>query len=223
MPLSPLMPNIDARLVKFYVPSKIVRVSYDLDKAKDIGKQIHTYKKLFKDRRNQSASLYLQGEPGSGKSTFALKLILDWCGAQSDEASDESVRIFGDLRSLKYFDFAFYIKLRNEKDTKNIVLMLKTIFKCISCYSNKGDQYLESIITNLLETKRCLIVLDGLDECLSSDAESSVPQICFVNKSTILTTTRHWKLAQTRIQDSEMGGLFEIQGVTDERHHIDWY
>ncbi|KAH3822253.1 hypothetical protein DPMN_124027 [Dreissena polymorpha] len=82
MPLSPLMPNRNGKLREFCVPLKIKRIGKDGKKL--LGDEtIQNYRSMLESAVETEASkcIVVQGEPGAGKTTFALGTLLDWCDA----------------------------------------------------------------------------------------------------------------------------------------------
>ncbi|KAH3795540.1 hypothetical protein DPMN_149094 [Dreissena polymorpha] len=82
VPLSPLYPSGDKNISTFYATPLINRISQNED-GKDEGKhQIRRYRDILFTGKKENRQAILQGEAGMGKSTFAAKLVLDWCNAR---------------------------------------------------------------------------------------------------------------------------------------------
>ncbi|XP_052759929.1 uncharacterized protein LOC128202815 isoform X2 [Mya arenaria] len=90
-------------------------------------------------------------------------------------------------------------------------------------YHDKDIKEAYDLLQTVLETKRCVIIADGLDEwshpsdkdCSCSDEEKVVPFRNFANNAILLTTSRPWRLSQFRIKDSNIDKYLEIQGAVD--------
>ncbi len=79
VPLSILDQSLDKRITDIYETPKIHRYEIAKDGQRVKKEQVLTYKELFYTENEKSnRRIYVQGEPGSGKSTFAAKLIHDW-------------------------------------------------------------------------------------------------------------------------------------------------
>ena len=69
--------------------------------------QIYKYRDCF---CGEFKRIYLQGEPGSGKSFFAAKLVHDWCNVYAPIVQSTKKQImFGDVDTLQKFRFLFFI------------------------------------------------------------------------------------------------------------------
>ncbi|KAH3858568.1 hypothetical protein DPMN_101196 [Dreissena polymorpha] len=70
------MPSGDESLNKLYAAPSICRKAENSDGEKDT---VSTYKEIFYTGEKLNKRIFLQGEAGMGKTTFATKSILDWC------------------------------------------------------------------------------------------------------------------------------------------------
>ncbi|KAH3728815.1 hypothetical protein DPMN_054777 [Dreissena polymorpha] len=89
--------------------------------------EILTYKDCFYRGDHLCRRTYLQGEPGSGKTSFAAKLVDDWCNVH--ESSNESTKeqtAFVDVDTLHNFKFLFFISLRDSKEQTHVTHMIQT-------------------------------------------------------------------------------------------------
>lgn len=126
----PLAPENKVPISKLYVKPKVVEIDSNtkserksifvpfigrLDEFQSTDdKIISTYKEVFLENDVLKRNIYLQGEPGTGKSTFCSRLILDWCNAIPDGPSSDSFYsgFFSDIDILSRFAFLFFISLR---------------------------------------------------------------------------------------------------------------
>lgn len=116
MPLSPLCPDLDEKLVKFYVEPKLifVYVSRDVANASELkGRSVLTYKDLFEI--GNPTNIYIQGNPGMGKSTYCTKLTLDWCECFANFNDYQAIAERKNTSGLS-FDFLFLLSLRESDD-----------------------------------------------------------------------------------------------------------
>lgn len=222
MPLCPLRPDLDENLEDFYVQPKIIvkQVSKKVIDSKNVKqKRVLTYKDVFEI--GNIKNIYIQGDPGMGKSTYCTKLTLDWCKYTAnrlgtEEITDNERKMFNALQ----FDFLFLISLRESSDTCSVKEMINDAI--ITGLSEIHEyNYTNFFLSQLLEKECCLIILDGLDEwshpenVVCRKFPKHIPHRCSGGKCVFLTLSRPWKLSQNCLKDSEIDVLFEIKGVED--------
>lgn len=216
MPISVLCPDVDEELDEFYVQPDItvVQISKNVTSSTvAIGNKVLTYSDVFEigDLKN----IYIQGNPGMGKTTYCTKLTLDWCAHITRQRtgldSQENVHCTG-----LNFDFLFLISLREKTDMAcDVMQMVKTAVISQLSHEHKYDKFLPKALDN----ERCLVILDGLDEWSHPDSESCrnldkrIPHRILTGNCVYLTLTRPWKLSEINLKDSEKDVLFEISGV----------
>ncbi|KAH3867851.1 hypothetical protein DPMN_030988 [Dreissena polymorpha] len=83
---SPLNDNADKSMLNIYVPPYIQLLKKGKGIFNKTGTQVTKYKDLFLTFAKENQRTYIQGEAGTGKTTFATKLALGWSG-QSTNAS----------------------------------------------------------------------------------------------------------------------------------------
>ncbi|XP_015749997.1 PREDICTED: uncharacterized protein LOC107329850 [Acropora digitifera] len=140
---------------------------------------------IFKPSEENNGQLVLvEGSPGIGKTTFCLKLALDWAnGAMS--------------RNFPTFKLVFLLKCRDI--IKDVV---EEIFEQL--LPEDLEERIKETLANFLEDldnqKQILIILDGLDE-LPEKSEDRVNKVLGRKKLSfcyVLTTTRQEKGIETR-------------------------
>ncbi|KAH3692291.1 hypothetical protein DPMN_194741 [Dreissena polymorpha] len=77
--ISTLNDNVDTKLRDVFMPPKISEMCIDKGEFKITDRQILKYADVFLTDDKVNRRLFLQGEAGSGKTTFLAKLTLDWC------------------------------------------------------------------------------------------------------------------------------------------------
>ncbi|KAH3709315.1 hypothetical protein DPMN_068777 [Dreissena polymorpha] len=98
--LSVLDPGHDKPIKDIYVTPKRHRVVIQKNGVHTKVDQIHKYKYIFNNGDTLNRRIFLQGEPGMGKLTFAAKLVLDCCN-QSNPSSETSTEVnFDDVETL---------------------------------------------------------------------------------------------------------------------------
>lgn len=235
IPISPLIPEEDAELSKIYVCPKIVIKEQDAlpalghlfspSQLEDETKVVSSYAKLLYRDKKLLRSVYIQGEPGIGKSAFCTKLATDWCDALEYSScatgSDKLDMYFNDLSTLSKFDYLFLISLRNATGQDcNVDDIINTAI--INELRFDHDQnYSSDFLKTVLSTESCLIVLDGLDEWrhpVNNNCcrlPSSISHRAVADKCTYVTLPRPWKLVDAKLRSSDIDILFELKGVVD--------
>ena len=116
-------------------------------------KIITTYTETFNEYKNGEL-IFVEGRPGSGKTTLAHKVVKDW--------------ISGEVLTKSELTFLVTLRLRNNRRDDTLACILQEF------YSN--DVELHKIVSTILEMdgEGVCFVLDGLDEYLSQNEEKSV-------------------------------------------------
>ncbi|KAH3718170.1 hypothetical protein DPMN_060969 [Dreissena polymorpha] len=173
--------------------------------------QIYKYRDCF---CGEFKRIYLQGEPGSGKSFFAAKLVHDWCNVYAPIVQSTKKQImFGDVDTLQKFRFLFFISLRDSREQTHVTQMIKTqlIYKI---YAEDAWESAYKLVLKIMKNIRFLVIQDGLDEWPCKEALPSMDGIPR-DQCIVLTTSRPWKLADERIRNSQIDILFDLQGISD--------
>ncbi|KAH3783801.1 hypothetical protein DPMN_161751 [Dreissena polymorpha] len=214
--ISPLLPSGDEFLYKIYAAHAICRIveSNGGDKTEN---PITTYKEILCRGVHEKLHkrIFLQGEAGMGKTTFACKLALDWCNIGG--ALSSISKTFGDANTLQEFKLVLLITLRDSVCERVVANMIKEqIIDMVYTDTERNDAY--EMLDKILQQEMCLVVQDGLDEWKDPQGKEAQPIMlsCF-SQCTVLTTTRPWKLADERIRKSEIDSLFELKGVSDPK------
>lgn len=213
MPISPLNPERDSDLMRFYVAPVIRKIPRG---TAEETTEIKSYNELFFPQKPLH-TIYLHGEAGIGKSTFATKVVMDWCESSRNETPNKSSKTdyFQDKEHLSCFEYLFFLPLKeaNAKFFKVEELVHELIFK--ELYPNRKKDILR-YIHRLLSEKKCLVILDGLDEwSFKGRKEVNVPMCPSRSCSTFLFTTRPWKMNQISVKDSEENIIqITLEGLT---------
>ncbi|KAH3813085.1 hypothetical protein DPMN_141535 [Dreissena polymorpha] len=219
VPLSTFDHSLDKRITDIYATPKIHRIKIEIDGTRvKKDERILTYTELFYTDNKSNQRIYIQGEPGRGKSTFAVKLVHDWCN-ENQPPSTGSIKnpAFEDKLTIQKFKLLFFITLRDARDQTDVTQMIKKqlIDKMFS-EDERADMY--NLFVQIMKTEICLVVREGLDEWTSpSGNDVADPSLAGFPKDTctVLTTSRPWKLADERIKNSQIDILLEIEGISD--------
>ncbi|KAH3811732.1 hypothetical protein DPMN_140147 [Dreissena polymorpha] len=218
VPLSMLDDSLDKRITDVYATPKLHQIKIEKDGKRVKHVQVLTYKELFYTDDKSNQRIYIQGEPGRGKSTFAVKLVHDWC-KQNQTASAAPIEnaAFGDLLTIHKFKLLFFITLRNSREKTDVAEMIKEqLINEMFLEAKRADVY--TLLDKIIETEICLVVREGLDEWVSPGSKDlPEPSMAGFPKETctVLTTSRPWKLVDERIKNSQIDSLIEIEGISD--------
>ncbi|KAH3785584.1 uncharacterized protein LOC127843245 [Dreissena polymorpha] len=216
MPLSILDQSLDKPITDIYATPKLHRIEIKKDGTRVKMEQALTYKHIFYTDDYSNRRIYLQGEPGSGKSMFSAKLVYDWCHGNQVSTRNKNTA-FDDVFTIQRFNFLFYISLRDSRDETDVTQMIKKQL-INTTFSEDEREYVYKLFVQIIRTEICLVVREGLDEWVSPyESNLAEPYMAgFQNDTcTILTTSRPWKLADERIKNSQIDILFEIEGISD--------
>ncbi|KAH3811686.1 uncharacterized protein LOC127833603 [Dreissena polymorpha] len=231
--------SLDKRITDVYATPKIHRINIEKDGQRVKEERILAYRDIFYTNNTSNKRIYIQGEPGRGKSTFAVKLVHDWCyekpplsAITSENISlsnrliwrDENllspsapinIQAFEDRVTLQKFKFLFFITLRDSRDQTDVTQMIKKqLIDNMFSDEERADKY--KLLLQIIKTEICLVVREGLDEWVCpSGSNLAEPSMAGFPKDTctVLTTTRPWKLVDEKIKNSQIERLLEIEGI----------
>ncbi|KAH3815362.1 uncharacterized protein LOC127834698 [Dreissena polymorpha] len=141
VPTSALNNWVQARVVDIYMPPNLSLMVKDKDSGifKKTATSIHQYSNMFLNDGKYNRNIFIQGEAGSGKSTFLAKLVMDWIQTTNSvkwiemdysNTADADTRVisanfFKDVTTLKEYTFVFHVTLRDSVNEFIILQMIK--------------------------------------------------------------------------------------------------
>ncbi|KAH3754082.1 hypothetical protein DPMN_188742 [Dreissena polymorpha] len=156
VPVSMLDPDIDVPLERIYVPPSIQELKRgrkdrhgggEMDTTSRAEPEVSCYRELLHRYGDPVNTIYIQGDPGCGKTTFSTKLVLDWCKAHSKNGASRLETLtgtatttgktsnptyFSDLDTLRDYTFLFFVSLRDYSGTMcNVSQMVEDAIKSI--------------------------------------------------------------------------------------------
>ncbi|KAH3802603.1 hypothetical protein DPMN_156281 [Dreissena polymorpha] len=213
--VSPLREGRDKPICDVFVQPKLSHVIIEKDGSrKKTENYVHQYKDLFNKDGKLNNRVFVQGEPGMGKTTFLTEVALDWCDAVSVHNPDHKP-IFCDVNTLKEFQFLFQISLRDATDQREVIEMIKTQI-VHEIYTDAKREETVKLLPQILARETCLVTMDGLNEWVDRLNKCVIPLLaqCYTKCISVITS-RPWKMADERIKDSQINTLIEIEGVIE--------
>ncbi|XP_060551404.1 uncharacterized protein LOC132712979 [Ruditapes philippinarum] len=206
LPVSSLLEEENLPLLTFYVKPYMRQLEHHKIQKEEVP--VETYNNIFHKHGKKCRSIYVTGDAGIGKTAFCQRLALLWSIAQvhpkldvEDESVKEDAEIIGD------FDFLFYISLR---DTS--FCHIEDIIQ----HQLMGTLDRKEVLLEILNTEKCIVVLDGLDEWTHPlkrkhcPGNIKIPHRPAVEKCVYLTTSRPYKLERLRLSSQEIDQQIEI-------------
>ncbi|KAH3752461.1 uncharacterized protein LOC127847739 isoform X2 [Dreissena polymorpha] len=124
--VSPIFEGRDKPIWNIFVLPILNYITLEKDGSRrKTGNAVHQYKDIFYSHDKLHRRVFIQGEPGMGKSTFMTKLALDWCEAALLH-NPENTSTFSDVDTLNGFKFLFHISLRDAMGQREVIQMIKT-------------------------------------------------------------------------------------------------
>ncbi|KAH3811205.1 hypothetical protein DPMN_139611 [Dreissena polymorpha] len=212
--------SLDKPVFDIFVQPKLSLYNIEKDGSRTkANKAINKYMDFF-NSDIKVKRVFVQGDPGIGKSTFLTKLVLDWCNVVSVHNPDNKAT-FTDAKTLKDFQFLFHISLRDAMGQREVIEMIKAQIIDNIYYTGAKQTKVFELLQQILERETCLITMDGLNEWVDHLNQHVVPRIPSSQTNCVsIITTRPWKMADERIKVSEIDRLLEIEGITDSEQLI---
>ncbi|KAH3770892.1 hypothetical protein DPMN_172190 [Dreissena polymorpha] len=213
--VSPLREGYDKPICDIFVSPKLCHVTIEKDGSrKKTDNAIKQYRyTLFNDEK-LSSRVFIQGDPGMGKTTFLTKHALRWCDAALLNNPDHKAT-FDDADTLNEFQFLFHISLRDAIGQREVTKMIKTQIIDMICVVDKRKMT-SKLLNQILERETCIVSMDGLNEWADPLNKYTVPVMAYsYTKCLLLITARPWKMADERLKDSEIDILLEIEWIAD--------
>ncbi|XP_052240102.1 uncharacterized protein LOC127850812 isoform X2 [Dreissena polymorpha] len=231
VPTSALNNWVQAKVVDIYMPPNLSLMVKDKDSGifKKTAKSIQQYSNMFLNNGKYNRNIFIQGESGSGKSTFLAKLVMDWIQTTKSvkrietdysNTADSDTRVisanfFKDLTTLKEYTFVFHVTLRDSVNEFMILQMIKEQIIDQIWSDKKERKNMYKLLNGIMKRERCLILLDGLDEW-TGNAGHILPALAVSHSQCdVLITTRPWKVTETEIPNQKISSLLQLEGVNE--------
>ncbi|XP_052790895.1 uncharacterized protein LOC128224849 isoform X2 [Mya arenaria] len=202
--------DIDAAVEDIYEKPKLILKNRKDKDGKMEDKEISEMNDMFLSENGTMAkTVFVVGEPGRGKSSLCKKIVHRWCELKKD--GNEKTK---KDNLLSQFGFLFYIRLREAADQCKIKDM---ILLCLIERIHSDDKESSELLTEILKSECCLLLLDGLDEwthCSKCNRDERIPHVeaSWMNCTTLITT-RPYKLAELKLNPSQRGNHMQLEGV----------
>lgn len=220
----PLVEDRSVPLVDFYVhpplfaffkPVQFARVHVFRENGRSRfhdKTEINSYKELFgNDDDGRFRRIYLTATAGMGKTSFSQRLAITWCQSHKPVQNLSSRFKTDEIQAMKQFDLLFLLHLRDYQNRKDIDHM---IWDLISNNLSRSKQYTKIFLEDVLHNRKCLVILDGLDEW--GYPETTIPINKHHNSCTVVTTTRSWKLSTLKLTPQQIDRLMEISELDEQ-------
>lgn len=211
LPISPLLQDEDELLDDFYVQPSIQRVEHHKAGVQPVP--LKTFKEIFTRDGQKCRRIFITGDAGTGKTVFCQRLVSVWCRAMVDKVSTEkesTKMLKRDVDFMKEFPFVFYVSLRDARPDEC------SIHEILSSQLEIQDT---TSLLRVLQEKKCLILVDGLDEWehpknqeKCNRQQSKQPHLDYTGSCSVVITTRPWKLDVLQLGKKDIDQKIEIKG-----------
>jgi len=217
IPVSPLLSFISADVGEVYTELAIREDMVNKFNLSSEAKTVNGYKDIFVNTTDGEYynNIFVVGDAGKGKTTWCYKLIRTWLTA-SDRKSEDMTE---DEKIISQFFFPFFISMRNSKTDSSVISMIE---QQLFPYDSEMMDVARSVLE--FDGRRCLIILDGLDEWSGPKKSPYIDQSGLPAKFenpfiTVLTTSRPWKMEELRLKESQVDQAVEIIGIDQKNLH----
>ncbi|XP_045161442.2 uncharacterized protein LOC123526377 [Mercenaria mercenaria] len=236
--ISPLFQTNNAPLLKFYATPTLYQIESKLRRDWDTEKNTDRAERIiekgnrvqlngkrrqpialtnvfFRDSNNLNNVIYLTSDAGYGKTSFAKRLIMSWCQAHDTLKTDRHFYNNIEISVMAKFDFLFFIPLKEYREMEHNVDRM--IYRQLDTCLRRPFPY--SFVTYVLNNKKCLIILDGIDEWIPPSISNfkhtfDIPHSKFRETCSVLATTRLWKFSNIDIESEHLH--VELSGLEDK-------
>lgn len=174
--------------------------------------KLESLENVFKDKDTRFKKIFIQGEAGSGKSTFLQKIARDWTRAHEKLENQATSTLNSYEQILMSYFLVLCIPLDKVGDEKRIEDVLSKYVLGKDCPVSPKDCL--KLVSK--QQANVLFLLDGYDEYSeASNAVAELLQGTLLTDVTIVLTSQSWKLQEPKVSES-YDRLIEIKGFKDE-------
>lgn len=199
-----------------YAPPSMLEDNMDFGHEE---KSITGYREIFKSAGARRKRIYITGDAGHGKTTFAKRMTLTWTKTISDNINNDLEVTSDDEEVMRQFDYLFFVSLRYVD--RSVISMLDMIKTQLFDEMKMFHQLVQNVLQEYPE--KCLVILDGLDEWTPPKEASSSPLYPFgvpryhpSNAYTVITLTRPWKLEKLCLDRAFIDQQIKLVGFDDK-------
>ncbi|KAL4216452.1 hypothetical protein ACF0H5_024177 [Mactra antiquata] len=219
--VSPLFPSEQIDLLHIYQLPKMFVIEYHhslqqteyrrtLQQTEQLDDEVTTLEEIFIKNNTQCINIYITGDAGMGKTSFCKFLCLMWAKSKSD-IMDPSMQKYHDY--LSHFDFVFYVALC---DTYRTGINAMLVDRYFFTEDHTLWHYTYSKIKDILNCKRCLVIMDGYDEWtpkIRGKIKPETPCRTLSKNSVYLTTCRPYKIENVRLLPKDLDHHVKMTGI----------
>lgn len=174
--------------------------------------ELESLENVFKDKDTRFKKIFIQGEAGSGKSSFLQKIARDWTRAHEKLENQATSTLNSYEQILIRYFLVLGIPLDKVGDEKRIEDVLSKYVLGKDCPVSPKDCL--KLVSK--QQANVLFLLDGYDEYSeASNAVAELLQGTLLTDVTIVLTSQSWKLQEPKVSES-YDRLIEIKGFKDE-------
>ncbi|KAH3800413.1 uncharacterized protein LOC127837735 isoform X2 [Dreissena polymorpha] len=191
VPVFPLVPCNDRPLRKIYCTPILLHIPKHTFGSRTNTEKIRTYMDIIFTNGELNKNVFIQGEPGIGKSIFVAKMVLDWCDASLSKHPSSKKTAFCDIETLLVYKFVFLVTLRDANRQREVIDMIKSqiVDEIYSSEEDRGNAY--TIVQQIMKSEMCLVIQDGMDEWSDYNGVNVLPVMVLCHSHSTVKSTAY--------------------------------